>query len=234
MKKNLLYVLLGLAIFILSSYQIHGQSSPQTVALKKGQVLDVLLLSQNPNVTEDLKSYFQTAFPVAKRMSYKPMPGFKIKHHTKGNHRPSSLILGKWSDVEKRESFLTQILKEVPDFHEQRRKIWSYFGLSYFVIQEDLTFNIDREKYHIATAYWLKTNDESDAFLQKWKKQLDKNSGSILIQLQNGTSPFGYRYDPNYFVISSWENESAYKAFQEKTQLLNIDNIEHVNEFVLE
>jgi len=228
------YAFMGFALLTLSAPQVHGQSSVKSIVLQKGEVLDILLLSQNPDVDVDLKSYFQTAFPVAKRMSYQPVPGFKIKQHTQGNHRPSSLILGKWSDLKTRESFLTEILNEVPDFHERRRKIWSYFGLCYFEIQKDLSFEIDRDKYHVATAYWLKSKDRSSTFYKKWTKYLGKMGGTELVQLQNGTSPFGYQYQPDYFVISSWENEAAFKAFQEKTQQLNVDNIQHVNEFILE
>ncbi|MEM9820422.1 MAG: hypothetical protein AAF985_05100, partial [Bacteroidota bacterium] len=139
MKRNphRLIVLVGsLCLLCLSS--VHGQSTSQSMAFKKGEVLDILLLSQNPDTELALKSYFQTAFPVAQRMSYQPLPGFKIKAHNQGNHRPQSLILGKWSDLEQREAFLSQIVEEVPDFHQRRKTIWSYFGLSYFEIQKDL------------------------------------------------------------------------------------------------
>ena len=227
-------MVLGLAISLISSHQIYSQSTNKTVALKKGEVLDILLLSQNPDTEADLKSYFQTAFPVAKRMSYQPLPGFKILEHTQGNHRPSSLILGKWSDIKTREAFLTQILKEVPDFHERRRKIWSYFGLGYFEIQEDLSFKIDRDKYHVATAYWLKKEDDSAKFYEKWIKSIDTMGGEILVSLEDGTSPFGYKYDPDYLVITSWEDEGAFEAFREEVSQMKTDNIQHVNEFILE
>ena len=234
LMKNIFYMLLGLIVSSFSNQQLNGQSAVQTVVLKKGEVLDILLLSQNPNSEADLKSYFQTAFPVAKRMSYQSVPGFKIKGHTQGNLRPSSLILGKWSDVKNREAFLSQILEEVPDFHERRRKIWSYFGLHYFEIQEDFSFEIDRNQYHVATAYWLKEQDDSSKFYKKWIKTINKMGGQILLKLQDGTSPFGYSYDPNYFVITSWENQAAFKVFKEAIQAQKMDNIKHVNEFILE
>lgn len=57
--------------------------------------------------------------------------------------------------------------------------------------------------------------------------------GKLLIQLKNGQSPFGYRYDPDYFVITSWENEAAFKKFQERNQPMEIQRIEYINEFIL-
>ena len=232
--KNLLQIALILVFIGCAIHQSFGQSKVDTIKLKKGEVFDILLLSQNPDTEADLKSYFQTAFPVAKRMSYQPLPGFKVAEHSKGNLRPDVLILGKWNDIGIREEFLTQILEEVEDFHERRRKIWSYFGLRYFEIKEDLSFEIHRDQYQVAMAYWLESEDQSSKFYEKWKNEIQKSGGEILIQLKDGKSPFGYQYNPEYFVITSWQTEAIFHDFQEKVKKLEVDNIQHVNEFILE
>ena len=234
MMKSLLQAVLTFLLIGCSIHQSFGQSKIDTIAFKKGDVLDVLLLSQNPDMEADLKSYFQTALPVAKKMSYQPLPGFKVTNNNQGNLQPEVLILGKWSNIEVREAFLTQILEEVKDFHERRRKIWSYFGLRYFEIEADLSFEINRDQYHVATAYWLESEKQSSRFYEKWKEEIEKSDGKILIQLKDGKSPFGYRYNPEYFVISSWETEASFEAFQERMKKQQMDNIQHLNEFILE
>ena len=93
MKKRLLHVVLGFTIFLISSHQTYGQSNIKTVVINKGEVLDILLISQNPDTEADLNSYFQTAFPVAKRMSYQPLAGFKIVEHSQGNHLLSCRVI---------------------------------------------------------------------------------------------------------------------------------------------
>lgn len=164
MTKHLVYLTLLWMTLFYYSHSIQGQSKIDTIVLNKGSVLDILLLDQNPDVEADLKSYFKTAFPIAKRMSYQPLPGFKIVKHTQGNLCPQALILGKWESKNIREAFLTQILEEVPDFHERRRKIWSYFGLRYFEIPEDVYLKIDRSKYQVATAFWFASKDDLSEF----------------------------------------------------------------------
>jgi len=211
-----------------------GQVKLDTITLKKGEVLDILLLSQNPETEDDLKTYFQVAFPVAKKMSYQPLPGFRIAQNNSGNIRPDVLILGKWDNVEIREDFLSQIVEEVEDFHERRRKIWSYFGLRYFEIQEDLSMVINRDHVHVATAHWSDSKSRSSEFHEQWAQAVRNSGGKILLQLKEGKSPFGYRYDPDYFTISTWKNEAAFSDFQEKIKKLGWDNIQHVNEFILE
>ena len=59
-------------------------------------------------------------------------------------------------------------------------------------------------------------------------------NGEVLVELQEGKSPFGYQYDPNFFVITSWKSEAEFDAFQKNMQALEADNIQHINEFVLE
>ncbi|MEL7122768.1 MAG: hypothetical protein AAFO07_25200 [Bacteroidota bacterium] len=229
----LLRLMLTMALLSFNLLVSYGQSNTKTISLKKGEVLDILLLNQNPNMTADLEDYFQTAFPVAKRMSYQQIPGFKVTNHTQGNFSPALLILGKWNNMELREQFLDQIVKEVPDFHERRRKIWSYFGLRYFEIKEDLSIEINRDKFHVATAYWLESKNETSEGYKKWKKNIQKMEGQILIELKDGKSPFGYQYNPDFFVITSWESKAAFKDFQDKILTSTLDNVEHINEFIL-
>ncbi len=232
--KNLLQIVLALVFIGCSIHQSFGQSKIDTIKFKKGEVLDILLLSQNPDREADFKSYIQIALPIARRMTYQPLPGFKITNHTRGNIRPNILVLGKWDNIETREVFLTQIVKEVEDFHERRRKIWSYFGLRYFEIKENLSFEIHRDQYQVATAYWLESENQSSEFYERWKKEIQKSGGEILIQLKDGKSPFGYQYNPEYFVITSWKSKAAFHDFEEKVKRLELDNVQHVNEFILE
>jgi len=234
MTNSLLSIGLILAIIMFNIYPFYGQPKIDTIFLKKGEVFDILLVTRNSDVESEFKSYFQTAGPVAKRMSYQYLLGLKITNYTQGNIHPGSLVLGKWSSLKSRENFLTQIAKEVPDFHEQRRKIWSFFGLRYFEIREDFSFKINRDKYHVATAYWFDSKKKSSNYYKKWKRKIESMGGKSIIQLKDGKSPFGYLYNPDYFVITAWDSETAFKAFQNSIQNLELDNIQHINEYILE
>lgn len=234
MEKMLLKATMLMTFLVFNILTVDGQSKIQSLSFKKGEVLDILLLSQNADTETDLKDYFKIAFPVAKKMSYESLPGFKVIDHTQGNLRPGILVLGKWNNLDKREAFLNQIEEEVPDFHERRRKIWHFFGLRYFEVKEDLSFDIERERYHVATAYWLESQNGPGAFSKKWEREMKKMGGKLLIKLSGGQSPFGYRYDPDVFVITSWESEVAFKSFHEQIQKLGLNNIQHINEFILE
>ena len=222
-----------MAIVFLNNDPSYGQVKIDTIVLQKGEVLDLLLLSQNPGVEADLKSYFRTALPVAKRMSYQALPGFKTIGHTRGNLSPSRLLLGKWNSLSSRENFIAHIGTEVPDFDQRRRTIWSFFGMRYYEMKEDLSFNIDREKYHVGTAYWIDQDHESKAYYKIWKAQVKTTGGQIIIQLENGKSPSGYVYNPDLFVITSWQNERAFELFQKEIEAMKPNGVHKVNEFVL-
>ncbi len=221
-------------IILFNIKNLYAQSRIDTIELKRGEVFDILLLNRNPNKEEELKSYFKTAGSFAKKMSYQPIPGFSIKKHIKGNFHPQYLVFGKWQNIERREGFLSQIVDVLPDFHERRRDIWSYFGMRYYELSHNLSLKINRDKYHIATAYWFKTKDKSSDFYIKWKEKIKQMGGDILIELKGGKSPFGYQYNPDSFVITSWDDEADFKIFQEYVKKLKMNNIEYINEFVLE
>ncbi|MEM9820404.1 MAG: hypothetical protein AAF985_05010, partial [Bacteroidota bacterium] len=68
----------------------------------------------------------------------------------------------------------------------------------------------------------------------KWIKKIEEHGGEILLQLSEGTSPFGYQYDPDYFVLSSWDNEMLFKQFQQEMRSMQLDNVQHINEFIVE
>ncbi len=231
--KGLRHILLTVTTYLII-HSSFGQSKIDTITLKKGEVFDILLLSQHPDRDAELKSYFQSAFPIAKKMSYQPLPGFKIINNNQGNLHPNILVLGKWDNTTIREAFLTEILKDVPDFHERRRKIWSYFGLRYFKIESDLSFQINRNHYNVATAYWLESDKRPNPYYKKWEQEIETAGGKILIQLKNGTSPFGYQYNPEYFVITSWKREADFRSFQEKMKKQDLNGVQHINEFILQ
>lgn len=205
----------------------------KTFTFKKGEVMDVLpmTLIENPNKLFD--RYKKTAFPVAFKHSYQPQPGFKITKLTLGNLFPQSLIIGKWKSKKMREDFLSNITKKVPDFHSQRRKLWKYFGLTYYVMKQDTQFSVDTKKYNVATSFWKKTPKSFKSFFSKWKKELIAAGGKIIIQLQDGISPTGYTYNPDLFLIITWKNKSDFDSFAKKHPLASYQNLKNVHQFVI-
>lgn len=233
-KKTLSFVALSIFIICLTQTSLYAQSSSTTISLKKGEVLDILLLTQSTNDKNLLNTYFKTAFPVAERLSYQSLKGFKVTKHTQGNMRPDNLIIAKWANLNKRETFLRQIIKEVPDFHEQRRNIWSYFGLEYFEIPENISFELINNHHHVATAFWFKVTDQESQYMKKWERKIRAMGGALHIRLQDGVSPFGYKYNPTYFFITSWKDDASFNAFQKYMKKIEVDNIVHINEFILD
>lgn len=207
----------------------------KTYDLKKGQAFDVLLFNTIPESKETLNRYFKYAIPVAQKYGYIPQKGFKvIQSPTQGNYWPGTVIIGQWSDFSKRREFVTEITKEVPDFHEMRRAIWSTFFLTYWEVKEDKTVRMDSEKFNVFTAYWEDDSEGFKKFIENWKKRVNQTEGEILLELTDGNSPVGYYYNPEYLSISSWDNREAFEAFYEKNLKMDHTGVKHVNQFIIE
>lgn len=219
--------------FILGlGYVSHTQGQVHNYTFKKGQVFDVVLLNTNPDTKETRKRYFETAYPIATDMGYLPEKGYPISGSAlQGNFQPHVMVFGQWPNMKVRDEFLNTIEEKVPDFHEMRREIWGAFYLTYWEMTEDLEFSIDADDYHVVTAYWAKEGQRIEGFRQQWERQVARNKGGVVLSLTNGTSPFGYYYNPDYFSITKWESKEAFEAFQDRVSKLDHSSLAHVNQF---
>lgn len=222
-----------LSVIAITGFSFINPSDKIVYSFKKGEILDILLLTNKPDIEPLFDRYKKTAFPVAMGLSYQPLPGFKIGSFTQGNIQPGHMVLGKWGNRKKREQFLSDITHTVPDFHEQRRAIWSQFLLTYYEMSKDITFEIDKTKFQVVTAYWQKDASTFKKFKKQWLKQSKKQGGRTVLELTNGTSPFGYHYQPDYMVISEWENDAAFQKFYAEDMKMKHQGVQHVNQFIL-
>ena len=229
---KLLKIITLLVIFI-GNTSLFAQANIKSVNLKKGQILDILMLTTKPETEKAFEKYRKTAFPVAFKRSYKPLPGFRIIETTQGNIQPTSFIFGQWSDLNNREKFISEIETVVPDFHEQRRTIWSIFNLVYYEMPEDLSFSMDKNKYNVVTAYWKKDNSSFDAFTKQWFQKSVATGGKTVLKLTNGKSPAGYYYNPDLLVVTEWESKKEFESFMKDKGIHKNESVLHVNQFVI-
>ncbi|OED37810.1 hypothetical protein AB832_04885 [Flavobacteriaceae bacterium (ex Bugula neritina AB1)] len=223
----------GIFILISASQYLYSQSNIQSYTFKKGEILDILLLSKNSKGGAFFDQYKKTAFPHAVKRSYQPIPGYKITETTQGNQQPENLVLAKWNNLENREKFIDEIEALVPDFHEQRRTIWSIFNLTYYEMSDDITFRINKDKCNVVTAYWGKNLTDFQKFKQDWLKTSNDTGGETILELANGQSPLGYYYNPDYLVITQWENRAAFETFYKKNLRMNHKGVLHMNQFII-
>ncbi len=232
MKLLKISILIVLVVCI-NSLDVHAQTNSKSYNFKKGEVLDILILTTKPEGNKLFENYKKTAFPVALKRSYQPQPGFKITKNTQGGFHPNSFLLGKWNDLENREGFLAEIENFVPDFHQQRRDIWSIFNITYYEMPNDISFNINKDKFNVVTAYWKKDAEVFQGFKKEWNQMVKNKGGKNILELTNGTSPVGYYYRPDYLVITQWENEASFEAFRKNNHKMNLNGVLNVNQFVI-
>jgi len=227
MRTSLLF-----SIVIALSLSATAQSQKLKYSLKKGQAFDILLLTTKPNTKEKIKQYFKNYFPIAKKYGYHPLKGFPVKGSpTQGNYQPQSMILGYWDNLDLREKFLQYIDRNKPAFHQDRRDIWSRFDVTYYEIQKDVSFEVNKEKYNVVTAYWQKNKKGFHRFKKNWQEKVRQAGGNVIIAFTNGASPFGYYYNPDYLCITEWESKAAFEKFYKQNLQMDHSAIQQVNQF---
>ncbi|MEW7277989.1 hypothetical protein ABW636_05285 [Aquimarina sp. 2201CG1-2-11] len=218
--------------FILTSDLI-AQSNIKTISLKKGEILDILLFTTKTDTEKAFEKYKKTAFPFAFKKTYQPLTSFKIVENAQGNIHPSSFIFSKWSNLKNREEFIEEIEGVVPDFHLQRRNIWTLFNLTYYEMPSDISFTINKDKYNVVTAYWKKENSSFKNFMTLWLQKLKLTGGTTILQLTNGKSTMGYHYNPDILLITHWNSKKDFEAFRKENLKMNHKGVLHVNQFIL-
>lgn len=227
-------LIIKIVLLCLISIPAYTQNKVKTFSFKKGEVLDILLLSTTKENTKALfDRYKETAFPVAFKYSYQPQPGFAIKKLVLGNYLPTSFILGKWESKAKREGFLQNIVKNVPDFHQQRRDLFTNFELTYYEMPRDISFSVASEKYTVATAFWGNSKKNKELY-KKWEAKTKERGGGIVIKLENGISPAGYYYNADVLYIVQWKNAKEFESFAKKYPLPVFDKLQNVHQFVIQ
>ncbi len=226
-KVSVLSVILGLGYI-----HAQAQSEKKQFSLQKGQVLDVLFINTRAGVEDLQKEYFQTVFPLASKLGYHRLPGFPISNvPLQGNYHPEFLALAYWDDLDSRSSAMATIEKEVPDFHDRRKAIWTSFNITYFELQEDVSFEIDEHKYYVVSAYWGEDKGAFRQFQKDWLKGCKEAGGQTQLVLTNGESPYLYYHNPDFLAITAWDNQEAFEAFNERNLEMGHKVAQRVNEF---
>ncbi len=214
---------------------INGKAQTKTYEFKKGQSFDIILFNKLPEVEGTIEKYIKSAIPVAQKYGFMHQKGFKVtRMATQGNYRPETVVVGLWTDFNKREEFITDITNEVPDFHEMRRSIWSSFFLTYWEVTEDKTVEVDSERFNVMTAYWEEDAKSFEKFKQGWKDNAKRSGGKIVLELEEGKSPVGYYYNPDHLTITSWESKESFEEFYKTNLEMNHTGVKHVNQFIIE
>ncbi|MFS4466724.1 hypothetical protein [Maribacter sp. 2210JD10-5] len=222
-----------LAILFCGGLIVNAQEKTKRLEFKKGEVLDILLFTGKPDFSKLFPRYKETAFTFALKTGYQPQPILSIVETTQGGIQPGSFVFGKWTDLASRKKFLNEITTVVPDFHEQRRAMWSSFYLAYYEIKEDTFFDLNPEKVLVATAYWKEDTGTFMDFKKKWLKKAKSKGGKVLLELNDSMSSVGYMYKPDYMVLTEWNDRASFDAFAKESMKMGDKGIRNVNQFII-
>ena len=232
MMKTIKVITVCLAL-IISASTLNAQSKTKALNYKKGEILDILLFTGKPELPKLFPKYKETAFAFALKNGYQPQPLFAISETTQGGLQPGTFVFGKWKDLKGRTSFLKEITNKVPDFHDQRRAMWSNFYLAYYELEKDVSFKITEDKVYVATALWKDDDSSFEAYSSKRQELIKKHGGKVLVELTNPRSSVGYMYKPDYVVLIEWQDKASFEAFHKDNLDMGEKGIINVNEFII-
>jgi len=168
---------------------------------------------------------------VAVEFSYESQSSFKISDFTMGEAMPEAFVLGKWSSIAHKKSFLNTIVKRVPNFHKKLKKLFPYYKQSYYKFNEDTKFSINSTKYNVVTAMWNKNSEDGISFFNDWLTSIKNAKGKVIVTLGKGMSPENYTYAPNILCIVEWKDKESFKNFTKKHPRYTYKLLKNVQQF---
>jgi hypothetical protein len=226
-------LMLVFAALFLSGIMISAQTESKKWNFKKGEVLDILLFKGKPELPKLFPKYKETAFAFALEKGYQPQPFLAVTETTQGGYQPDTFVIAKWTNLAGRKAFTNEIEDKVPDFHQQRRAMWSSFYLAYYEVTKDISFEVSPDKIVVATSYW---KDNSGAFMnfkKEWLKKAKNNGAKVLLELNGAMSPVGYMYKPDFIVLTEWKDRAAFDVFSQQNMKMGKKGIQNVNQFII-
>lgn len=233
MKFNWVLTFFSMLIFFSSQ-----STAEQTLSLKENTVIDLLFLNDIAGNGQLKKLYFTDVAPIAKAMGYQPIMGFRItKKPIQGNYFPNVLAIAQWpGNMDDRQNLFDQLLVKVPDLHAKRFDIWSSFSMSNYYVSKDRRLTFKDNKRYVLTAFWQSNEKIFQGHLKQYIQQIENAGGKVLIKLSEGSSLFGYLYNPDMTFITEWQDMNAFERFSQTTKVngKNSSGVKHINEFHLE
>lgn len=232
MKLSQAIILVLFTFFFIENLQAQDKVAVKSYSFAKGEVLDIIFLQSKSNVDSLWKVYRNGPMPLAAKLGHKSLQNFEIlEPPTQGNYHPTFMIIGTWPNLKDRIVGMEKIENEIEGFHELRRGIWSKFDMTYYEMEEALSFEVKPDRYNVATAYWKNGEDGFENYIKEWEQGVKLSKGELLVDLQEGKSPFGYHYQPDYLSITSWTSKEAFESFYNKNLKMDHRSIQHVNQF---
>ncbi|MFK7813609.1 MAG: hypothetical protein AB8B59_14040 [Maribacter sp.] len=226
-------LMLVFAALFLTGIMMNAQSKTKKWDFKKGEVLDILLFKGKPELPKLFPKYKETAFALALEKGYQPQPFLTVTETTQGGYQPDTFIIAKWTDLAGRKSFTNEILDKVPDFHDQRRAMWSSFYLAYYEVTKDISFEANPNKLLVATSYWKDDTGTFNTFKKEWLKKAKNNGAKVLLELTDAMSTVGYMYKPDYIVLTEWNDRASFDTFTKESMKMGEKGIQNVNQFII-
>lgn len=226
-------LMLVFAVLFLSGIIASAQTETKKWSFKKGEVLDILLFNGKPELPKLFPKYRETAFAFALEKGYQPQPFLAVAETTQGGYQPDTFIIAKWTNLAGRKAFTNEILDKVPDFHRQRRAMWSSFNLAYYEVTKDISFEANPNKILVATAYWKDDTGTFINFKKEWLKKAKNNGGKVLLELDDAMSTVGYMYKPDFIVLTEWNDRATFDNFAKENMKMGKKGIQNVNQFII-
>jgi uncharacterized protein (DUF1330 family) len=186
------------------------------VSLSKGELLQLISATYIEGKDEELKDYFENAFPIAMGHGVAPLVRFDVAEVLSGTYRPEGFIgLYKWPSAASAEAFRRDPLW--PPIEATRPRVFRELRVHTSVLDDDLTLDLNGDCAYEIQFLWL-SRDNAHAYREYGNVMtatLGELGGRVVASLAVGSyeNLQPWPHQPDEIVILEWPDAAARTAY---------------------
>ncbi len=218
LKKTFTTPQLITLILLLISNLVSAQ--PQSVSLKKGQVISFIAAHfHNAEAQKKAGVYFQKVFPLAQKHSFTSKVVFNALEIKEQHFTAGGFGIYTWDSRDKFDAFNNE--KEWPALKATRPQYWKNLRSVHINVKKDRELNFDKNKVYRITFIWLHDFYNSEENLNKYLKAMrpviNRLGGKFVIGFNSeeifGFSALNNDRMPDRVAITEWPDEETHQKY---------------------
>ncbi|MEM9616651.1 MAG: hypothetical protein AAF936_01725 [Pseudomonadota bacterium] len=132
---------------------IAENSTPLTIEVKKGEVLQLIAPQARTDGNSARQAYYDKVFPIAESLGYERLGQLNVKQKVISDYNPGAFIFYSWPDEEAEDGLYSR--PDWPALKAVRPEAWTELKIYSDTLDQDLTLNFDPAKQYTVVVAWF-------------------------------------------------------------------------------
>lgn len=216
----LAYTALALTACNTDNSDIAESSSPLTIEVKKGEVLQLIAPQARADGNSARQAYYDKVFPIAESFGYKRLGQLNVKQKVISDYDPGAFIFYSWPDEKAEDDLYSH--PDWPALKAVRPEAWTELKIYSDTLDEDLTLNFDPAKHYTVVVAWFDPAHPGDyeRYLSGIESAVTREGGRFIYKMRRPRfeAHASSLAAPGQITFVEWNSSSGFARVQKSDE----------------